>query len=226
MQLETYFVVFIVGHGLVKLLSDQAASLVGPGAGNIAHSIATATKDEGGQAEALDVVDTVGVALHAEVEASKSIAGQRVGTALEDDGLGLVELHDVLDDGLKDGLVRLVVDAVAEREVDRVVLAAADADVAKLAGTGEVLAVLVEGDSHDAICGVESLLNAVAMMDIDVDVEDALLEAEELKDAEHNVCTSQRKCGGDNEGGVAANHSHSRSHWPRSSLHGEGLQPN
>jgi hypothetical protein len=36
----------------------------------------------------------------------------------------------------------------------------------------------VEGDGHDAVGGVEGLLNTVAVVDIDVDVENARVEAE------------------------------------------------
>lgn len=45
----------------------------------------------------------------------------------------------------------------------------------QVAGAGEILSVLVEGDGHDAVCGVESLLHAVAVMDVNVDVEDPLV---------------------------------------------------
>lgn len=128
------------------------------------------------------------MASHAQVEAAQAVARKAVTAALEDHCLGLVVGHDGLNDRLKDGLVRGVVDAIAQGEVDGVVLAVANANVAQLASAGEVFAILVERDGHDAIGRVESLLDAVAVVDVDVDVEDALLETQELEDGEHNVC--------------------------------------
>jgi hypothetical protein len=45
----------------------------------------------------------------------------------------------------------------------------------------------VEGHGHDAVGGVEGLLDAVAVVDVNVDVEDARVEAEQLDDAQDDV---------------------------------------
>jgi hypothetical protein len=99
----------------------------------------------------------------------------------------LVVFHDPANSWLEDSLVALIVDTVAEREVDRIVLASADSNVSQLSGPWEVLAVLVEGHGHDSVCRVEGFFNTVAMMDIDVDVENARVESEELENAEDDV---------------------------------------
>jgi hypothetical protein len=127
------------------------------------------------------------MAFHAEVEAPKSVARETVPPTLENDGFGTVVLHHAFDHGFEDSFVGLVVDTIAEGEVDCVVLALTDADVTKLASPREVLAVLVERDRHDAISGVERLLDSITVMNIDVDVENTLLEAEEFDDAEDDV---------------------------------------
>ena len=41
----------------------------------------------------------------------------------------------------------------------------------EIACAGEVVTVLVEGQSHNAVCGVEGLLHAVAVVDVNVDVQ-------------------------------------------------------
>ena len=46
----------------------------------------------------------------------------------------------------------------------------------------------MERDCHNAIGGVESFFHTVTMVDVDIDVENALLKPEELDDAENNVC--------------------------------------
>lgn len=51
----------------------------------------------------------------------------------------------------------------------------------------EVLAVLVERHRHDPIRRVERLLDAVAVVNVDVDVKNALVVLEQLEDTEHNV---------------------------------------
>jgi len=166
---------------------DEDAGLKGPGTGHVAHSIAATAQDHCRQAKTLDEADAVGVTAHAQVEAAQSISRQTVASTLQHHSLGAVPVHDVLNDGLEDGLVRDVVDSIPKRKIDRVVLARPDADVAQLARTREVFAVLVERDGHDAICGVEGLLDAVAVVDVDVDVEDSLVESQEFENAQHNV---------------------------------------
>jgi hypothetical protein len=45
----------------------------------------------------------------------------------------------------------------------------------------------VQRERHDAVARVEGLLDAVAVVDVDVDVEHALVVLEQLEDAEHAV---------------------------------------
>ena len=96
-------------------------------------------------------------------------------------------LHDLAYHGLEDGLVRRVVHPVLEREVDRVALGVVGAGVHEVARAREELAVLVEGDGHHAVGGVEGLLDAVAVVDVDVDVQHPLMLLEQLEDGEHDV---------------------------------------
>jgi hypothetical protein len=117
---------------------------------------------------------------HTKVEAAQAITGQTVTTALKDHGLGAVPLHHALDDGLKDALVRDISDAITKREVDCVVFALPNTDIAKLTGTREVLAVLVERTGHDAISCVEGLFDTIAVVNININVKDSLFEAQKL----------------------------------------------
>lgn len=66
-------------------------------------------------------------------------------------------------------------------------LAGADTNVAQLSSTREVLAVFMEGNGHDSVGCVECFFDTVAMVDIDIDVEDALLETQQFEDAEDDV---------------------------------------
>ncbi len=124
---------------------------------------------------------------HAEVETSKAITRQAITTALKNNGFWLVVVHNRFDDRLKDGLVSDIVDTITQREIDSVVLALANTNIAKLASPREVLAILVKRAGHDTVGSVEGLLNAITVMNIDVNVKNSLLEAQELDDAENNV---------------------------------------
>lgn len=57
----------------------------------------------------------------------------------------------------------------------------------QVAGAGKVLPVLVKGHGHDAVRGVEGLLHSVAVMDVNVDVEHALVVLEQLQNGQHDV---------------------------------------
>jgi hypothetical protein len=70
-----------------------------------------------------------------------------------------------------------ICDAIAEGKVDRMVFAIAHANVAKLAGTREILAVLVERASHDAIGSVEGFLHTVTVMDVNINIKNTLVES-------------------------------------------------
>lgn len=124
---------------------------------------------------------------HTEIEATETVTRQTVTTTLKNHGVRVVEFHDARDDRFEDGLVRGVVDSVTEREVDGVVLALADTNVTKLTGSREILAILVERDRHDSVGGIEGLLDTITVVNIDIDVEDALVEAQELEDTENDI---------------------------------------
>jgi len=130
------------------------------------------------------------VAFHTEVEATKTVARQAITTTLKNDSLRLIISHDGLDDRLKDGLVGCIINAVSKRKIDSIVLAGANTDVAKLTSTWKVLAVLMEGNRHDSVCGIERFLNAITVVDVDVDVQNPLLEPEELNNAEDDIYKS------------------------------------
>ncbi|KAF3844660.1 hypothetical protein F7725_007823, partial [Dissostichus mawsoni] len=60
------------------------------------------------------------------------------------------------------GFIRLIINPIPQR----------------VACAREVLSVLVEGHRHDTVCGVESLLHTVSMMDVNVDVQNSLVNCQ------------------------------------------------
>ena len=80
-----------------------------------------------------------------------------------------------------------VVDSVPERKVETVVLPPAGPDIPQVSGAGEVFSVLVEGHSHDPVGGVEGFLHPVAVVNVNIDVENTLVILEQLQDPDYNV---------------------------------------
>ena len=87
-----------------------------------------------------------------------------------------------------------VVDSVPERKVETVVLPPAGPDIPQVSGAGEVFSVLVEGHSHDPVGGVEGFLHPVAVVNVNIDIEDALMVLEQLKDGKHDVVHVAKTC--------------------------------
>lgn len=181
------------GELVVHLYADAHARLVGPAPGHVGGGVAAAAEDEERDVEGLGVVDAGAVGLDAEVEAAEAVAAEGVGAALEDDGRGAVGGNAGADDVLEEADVLVVFDAVVEGHVEAVV----SAGVAGVGGAGgvegpgagevRVLVVLVEGEGHDAVGGPEGLLDTVAVVDVDVDIEDAGVVEEELQGGEDDV---------------------------------------
>lgn len=110
------------------------------------------------------------MAAHAKVEAAETVTRKTVSTTLKDNGLGLVVVHDGLDNGLENGLVGIVGDTIAKREVDCVILSNTNSDIAQLASPREIFSILVEGAGHNSVGSVEGLFNAITVVNINVDV--------------------------------------------------------
>lgn len=127
------------------------------------------------------------MAVHAQVETAESVARQAVTAALENNGVRIVVFHDARNDRLEDRLVGSIIYAVSEGAVDCVIFALADADISELTGTGEILAVLVKRHRHDSIRRVESLLDTISVVYVDIDIQDALVESQQLEDTEDDV---------------------------------------
>ena len=115
------------------------------------------------------------------------VSGERVCSALEDDGAGLVELHHSGHDGDEDPLVAGVINTVTQGEVETVVLPSPGSNVPEVSSPGEILPVLVEADGHDPVRGVEGLLHPVPVVNVNVDVQDPLVVLEKFKDGENDV---------------------------------------
>mmetsp|Transcript_26489 Transcript_26489/g.89135 ORF Transcript_26489/g.89135 Transcript_26489/m.89135 type:complete len:349 (+) Transcript_26489:295-1341(+) len=179
--------VVVVGQGVLDFCAEEDGGFVSPNARHVAQRVPAAPEDEHRDVEALHVLDAVRVPAQRQVEAAEAVSGKRVRAALDDDCARLIHLHNFANNWPEDALEAVVVHAVVERKVDRVILAFVVADVVDVACAREVLSEFVEGDRHDSVRRVEGLFDAVPVVDVDVDVHDALVALQELEDAQHAV---------------------------------------
>lgn len=106
------------------------------------------------------------------IKTAQSIAAQTISAALQNNSSGPIESHDVLNDELEYIKVVWVGDTLLERHINRVVSTVVGAYLVHVTGAREErVAVLVERHCHDAVGQIERFLHAVAVVDVDVDVE-------------------------------------------------------
>lgn len=81
----------------------------------------------------------------------------------------------------------MVINSILEWNIERVVFSLLCSDLIHVPRPGkEVVTKLVEGDSHDPVCEVESLLNSVAMVNINVNVEHSWVVPAQPEQQQHN----------------------------------------
>jgi len=128
------------------------------------------------------------VACDAQLKLSNQVLRERVRAALADYHVGSVDLARARDNALEEFEELVVLDASLERDVDRVEPALAFSALLQAAGAREeVLAELVEAEGEHTVRAVKGFLDAVAVMHVDVDVEDADEVSEQAEDADNDV---------------------------------------
>jgi len=125
---------------------------------------------------------------NAQVEGPEAVAAEGIGAALQDDGPRSEDFKALADDGVEDVGVGGVIDSVLQGNVDGEEAAAVDALlVGGARPREEALPVLVQGERHHAVTVVERLLDAVPVVHVNVNVEDAGVLLQKLQDGEDNV---------------------------------------
>eukprot|EP00051_Salpingoeca_urceolata_P005907 m.78637 g.78637 ORF g.78637 m.78637 type:complete len:485 (+) comp14592_c0_seq3:64-1518(+) len=163
------------------------SSFVRPAACDVAYCVTTATKKKHWFAKRLDKLNTGSVAFEREVEAAEAIARKGISTTLQHDDRGPVPVHALLNNRLENALVRFVINAVSEGKVDCIVLSLPMPNILDVAGARKVLSVLVKRHRHHSVGAVKCLFHTVAVMNVNVNVQHALMSLEELEDGEDNV---------------------------------------
>jgi len=133
------------------------------------------------------------VGLDTDVEAAKSIPSERVCTTLEDNSSWLINSHTGSHYIFKELDVLVVLYTIMKRHIEGVVCTRARvidrSRIIQRASTGEKDSsfVLMERECHDAVGGPESLLDTIAVVNINIDVEYARVVKQELEYSDNNV---------------------------------------
>ena len=139
------------------------------------------------------------MAFESEVKLSKTIAIERISSTLEDDGLRTEFVDNCLDDRLEEIQIRLIIDPIVQRDVQTVIFAIMESNflAAKIgdedqtkrkqmekkrereeeikhvsSSREEEIAIFVERNRHNTIAEIKRILDTIAVMDINVDVQD------------------------------------------------------
>lgn len=173
--------------------ADAEARLVSPCFGNVPCGVASASQNKKRQVEFLDKGYAGTVAFDTDVEAAKSISSERVCAALENNGSWLVGSHTGSHDIFKELDVLVVLYAIMKRHIEGMVCTRTRvvdrSRIIQRASTREedCSFVFMEGECHDAVCGPESLLDTIAVMDVNINVEYAWMVKEELEYGKNDV---------------------------------------
>ena len=93
---------------------------------------------------------------------------------MQHNGCGPVKLQHILDDRFKNKTIIIVGDAFFQRHIHRIVSAIVGAQLKHVTrARKKSVAIFVEGHGHHSIGQVERLLHAIAMMYVNIDVENA-----------------------------------------------------
>ena len=113
--------------------------------------------------------------LHGKIKAAQSIASQGISTALQHDSTRSISVHDLLHDFRVNLSIRLVINSVLEGKVYRVMFAFALAYICHITRAGEKVSVFVERDSHDSVCWVKCFFYTIAMVVVNINIQDSLV---------------------------------------------------
>ena len=156
-----------------------------PSPSNISRGIASAPNKDKRATERFHSLDARAMCFDVEVEATKAVSTKRVSARLKDNSLRIVLFDHLGRDRLEEPLVLMIVNPVIDGDVQAVgfatvcrVLRTHLVNVARSWEEGPAMpvdTVFVERKSEDTVSRFKGLLHAVAVMDINIDVQYALV---------------------------------------------------
>ena len=178
----------LLGNVVANLGAQHQPRLVGPAPRHVLNRVTASSQQHHRQPEALHEGQQLGMALDGQIEMAQFVLGEGVSSALDDQHIWDIGVHDFLHDLTEELDVGHIGHARLEGDVDCVVFAMVLADGIEGAGSREeVLVVFVEADGHDAVGVVESLLYPVPVVNVNVQVQHPRVHLQQLQNAQNYV---------------------------------------
>ena len=125
---------------------------------------------------------------HRKIEVSKPIFGQRVSSTLNHHGIRSVESHASIHNFLEKLKISGIIDTLLERHINRIVFADPLSNRIECSSSRkEIFIKLMKAHSHDSISMIESFLNSITMMNINIEVQHSRVNFQHLENAYHNI---------------------------------------
>lgn len=113
-----------------------------------------------------------------EIEGAEPIEAERICTTLQHDDAGLERVDGWTHDVFEQLNIALVIDAVLQWHIERKIFPLVQASFGDVAGSREeVISEFVKGNCQDSVRPVKCFLNAIAMVDIDIDVQNSRMKS-------------------------------------------------
>lgn len=125
--------------------------------------------------------------LHRQIEAAQPVSGERICSALHQDGFGLEHIENLFNDGLENVLILFIIHALTQWEIYAVVGPFAFSDVVYVPGSWEVVLELVERAGEHSVCDVKGFFNPVSVVNIDIDIANSLVGFQQLQYSEDTI---------------------------------------
>ena len=122
-----------------------------------------------------------------QVEATQTISRQTIGSSLQKNGFRSEILYDFGDDRFEDHLETFIIKSLVEGKVDGMVRTRIFSNIVNMSGSRKIVLEFMERTGHNPIGQVESFLNTVSVVDINIDVQYSLVSFQKFKDSQHAI---------------------------------------
>ena len=132
--------------------------------------------------------ETLAVCFDCQLEIAYPIFGERVGSALENYYIRTIRAHDYIGYFVENVEITRIVHSLFKRHIHTIIPSQSLSNWLNFAGAGEkFLLVLVKAQRHNSVGMIESLLDAISVMHIYINVEDPRVDLQQLNNAHNNI---------------------------------------
>mmetsp|Transcript_33681 Transcript_33681/g.41280 ORF Transcript_33681/g.41280 Transcript_33681/m.41280 type:complete len:221 (+) Transcript_33681:474-1136(+) len=178
----------IIIRNLIRNISiQQHTRLVRPTPRHVPYSIPPSTQHERRDPEALHELDAFRVTAQTEVETTETIAGETVRAALQDYRARLVDFHYFCGYWFEEFFVHCICYSRSEGGVYGEAGAFFGSRVFYVPCTRKKVPKLMQTKSHHAIGTIKSLLDAIPVMNVNINIQHPRMNLQQLQNRQHDI---------------------------------------